>query len=293
MSQVNFIEENLNNLGELDRHDFKYLSENVEQFYLNVFNEKSFNQLRNLFKLISYEDFPRDFDLTEVQIKYINGKICFINKYNQVCYEENGLLYITPILSKVDGNTYKNIQKDILNSYKYAINRSNDSPYWKTKSYSSDYYNKCDNYTFEEYCAISIKDNQIINIIKAININNIKDLDLIMQTIALGGKLIQSYKVDFYKYIKYGFTPISVCKWEDNKAPKNWIELNNFKNNDWKNQSDDNFEYKRQDIIFYIYTGNQSYINYNDWLNTVNYSNNYEEAKAKRDHIYYKLLEGN
>ena len=56
----------------------------------------------------------------------------------------------------------------------------------------------------------------------------------------------------------------TICKWEDDKAPKNWIELNNFKNNDWKNQSDDNFEYKRQDIIFYIYTGNQSYINYND-----------------------------
>lgn len=80
MSHIEFIEENLNNLGELDRHDFRYLSENVEQFYLNVFNEKSFNQLRNLFKLISYEDFPRDFDLTKVQIKYINGKICFINK---------------------------------------------------------------------------------------------------------------------------------------------------------------------------------------------------------------------
>ena len=42
MSQVDFIEENLNNLGELDRHDFRYLSENVEQFYLNVFNEKVF-----------------------------------------------------------------------------------------------------------------------------------------------------------------------------------------------------------------------------------------------------------
>ena len=39
MTQQDFIEENIHNLGNLEKSEFKYLSEHAEQFY-DTFSEK-------------------------------------------------------------------------------------------------------------------------------------------------------------------------------------------------------------------------------------------------------------
>ena len=287
MSQANFIEENLNNLGELDRHDFNYLSNNIKQFFKDsnnlILNEQSFNKLSHLFKIISYEDFPKDFDLTEVKIKYINGKICLVNKFKQICYEEDDKLYITPLLTKTDSETYYDMSKQIRNNLK------NDK--WKHKLYSKESYDKYDTYTSNNSCAVALQDAQIVSVLKANGIQHIKDIDLMLQTIELGGRLLESYREDFNKYVRYGFMPGSICKWEDERAPKEWIRMNRLPNDYtlWKTIPENIFKIKRQDIIFYIYTNHQLNINFDEWLDKVHYSESYEAAKAKQKYIWRRL----
>ena len=290
MSNVkDYIFEHLDNLGELERQEFSYLSNNIEEFYSEpsehnslILNEKAFLQLSHLFKIISFEDFPKEFDLTEVKIRYINGILCLVNKYKQICYEENGQLYITPLLYNVDAQTYYNMSKEIKN------NLDTDKK-WKCKLYSKDSYNKYDTYASNESCTVALHDAQIVSVLKANGVNYIKDIDLMMQTIELGGRLIESYKEDFNKYVKYGFMPVAICKWEDDRAPKTWIKINNFKDDAWKNKPDDDFELKRQDIVFYIYTNHQLTIRFRDLLDKIGYSENYEAAKAKQEYIWRKL----
>ena len=290
MSNVkDYIFEHLDNLGELERQEFSYLSNNIEEFYSEpsehnslILNEKAFLQLSHLFKIISFEDFPKEFDLTEVKIRYINGILCLVNKYKQLCYEEDGQLYITPLLYNVDAQTYYNMSKEIKN------NLDTDKK-WKCKLYSKDSYNKYDTYASNESCTVALHDAQIVSVLKANGVNYIKDIDLMMQTIELGGRLIESYKEDFNKYVKYGFMPVAICKWEDDRAPKTWIKINNFKDDAWKNKPDDDFELKRQDIVFYIYTNHQLTIRFRDLLDKIGYSENYEAAKAKQEYIWRKL----
>ena len=290
MSNVkDYIFEHLDNLGELERQEFSYLSNNIEEFYSEpsehnslILNEKAFLQLSHLFKIISFEDFPKEFDLTEVKIRYINGILCLVNKYKQICYEENGQLYITPLLYNVDAQTYYNMSKEIKN------NLDTDKK-WKCKLYSKDSYNKYDTYASNESCTVALHDAQIVSVLKANGVNYIKDIDLMMQTIELGGRLLESYREDFNKYVRYGFMPVAICKWEDDRAPKTWIKINNFKDDAWKNKPDDDFELKRQDIVFYIYTNHQLTIRFRDLLDKIGYSENYEAAKAKQEYIWRKL----
>ena len=290
MSNIkDYIFEHLDNLGELERPEFNYLSNNVEEFYSEssehnslILNEKAFLQLSHLFKVISFEDFPREYDLTEVKIRYINGKVCLINKFKQICYEEDGQLYITPLLYNVDAQTYYNMSKEIKN------NLDTDKK-WKCKLYSKDSYNKYDTYASNESCTVALHDAQIVSVLKANGVNYIKDIDLMMQTIELGGRLLESYREDFNKYVRYGFMPVAICKWEDDRAPKTWIKINNFKDDAWKNKPDDDFELKRQDIVFYIYTNHQLTIRFRDLLDKIGYSENYEAAKAKQEYIWRKL----
>lgn len=290
MIREEFIKNNLDNLGELDRSSFKYLSDNIELFFEDyssiTLSENSFNKLSYLFKIISYDDFPKEFDLTEVKIKYINGKLCLVNKYKQLCYEEDGELYITPLLVEVDGDTFYEISKNI----KHNLKIENQ---WKQKFYSKDIYNKYSTYISGNSCAVALQGHRIINVFKASNIDYIKEADLIYQTIELGGKLLESYKEDFIKYVKLGFMPVSICKWEDSRAPKSWVQINKLPDdyNLWKNIPEDELKIKRQDIIFYIYTNQSPDINFNEWLSTMEYSDSYEDAKSKQKYIYNKLNE--
>ena len=195
MSQITFIEENLNNLGALDIHDFKYLSEHIKQFYdTDIFSEQELHYIQRLFTILSEENFPNKFNITEIKITYTNdGLLCFINKFGQICYEEDNELYITPLLTKVNGQTYYNTQKKILEGHKK--NKDNDNVYWKTQTYSSDAYNTdCNNFTFDEDCAVSIYDDvYILHVLKATNINNIA-MQTIVETTSLIFIIFPSFK---------------------------------------------------------------------------------------------------
>lgn len=285
MSNIkDYIFEHLDNLGELERPEFNYLSNNVEEFYSEssehnslILNEKAFLQLSHLFKVISFEDFPREYDLTEVKIRYINGKVCLINKFKQICYEEDDKLYITPLFIDIDDQEFRSIRKDII---KTLANKEK----WKQYNLYGDYKN-CSNYAFEDKCAISILNGDIINLLKSTGANNIRDIDMVIQAIEFGGTHTESYDSDYDYYVTNGFMPVSACKWDDEHAPIKWLQLNGFILEDrtidksYKNIPDDELKYPRQDIIFYIYTSYFRYISYSEWLATHGYSDNYDQAK--------------
>jgi hypothetical protein len=151
------------------------------------------------------------------------------------------------------------------------------------------------NYLFANSCTASIYDNEIINIFNSIN--EIKTEDLIKSIIEIGGKKAECFSDDFRLYTNIGFMPISVCKWDDRLASKKWLYLNHMidKNGNIIQELINNSNYKlkvpRLDKIFFIYTGTKINISYNDWVQKVTYSENYTEAKTKRDNIYRKLME--
>ena len=283
--------DNLESLENLNRNDFLELSTNIEDYYNDSNFHGSLIHLAHLFKIIGYEDFPSGFRLINVKANIQDDKICVSNQYNQICYEEDNYLYITTLLDKTDSQKFKYTAKNIIKSYDKAI-------LWKYKLYSTDYYHDYDNYIFDNNCAVSIYNNEIITILKAVGSTHIKETDLIKSAIQLGGKQLECYRSDFEKYIKFGFMPISVCKWEDNRAPKAWLQLNKFIDKqgnvlveNWQQVPDSELFYKRQDIIFFIHTNYNATLNYSTWVEEVGYSNNYIEAKEKRNRIYKELLE--
>ena len=292
MTYEDRIQENLNNLGNLDRSDFKYLSENIEIFYEKYtedkYDEPDLNYVKRLFKLLSQEDFPDSYRKSGIKLSKINGKFQFVNQYNQRCYEEEGYFYITPILEEVDAEKFKYVSSNIRKEYK-------PNEKWKQKFYNENKYKNYNNYIFDNTCSVSIYNNEIINIFKDANCYSIQDIDLIMEIVQQGGKKIECYEEDFSKYTKLGFMPISICKWDDKIAPKSWYIQNDLITKDNKidtikllNTPNNKLNVKRQDIIFFIYIGKDPQISFNNWIKSIEYSLDYTSAKLKRDTIFNK-----
>jgi len=83
-----------------------------------------------------------------------------------------------------------------------------------------------------------------------------------------GGKKLDSYDGNHEFYVKNGFEPVTWCKWDDEFAPNDWDSASN----------------KRENIIFYRYTGKQSpYKNAQDFYQAVPPSRDYDAAYAERD----------
>ena len=292
MSQKTFIQDCIeqNDLSQLDYKDMKEISNQIEVYYSTLYTETELTKLKIFFNKFADENgFPSNFRATKVKlVKYAN-QFYFVNMYNQFCFIDDidNEIKVTPLLTKVNGSEYRLTYKDI-------ISNSSNKIKWKNKVYSKDTYNCCDNYTFDNICAVSVYENEILNMISN-DSRNVRDIDLLIQTIQIGGRKAECYAEDFDTYIMAGFTPISICKWDDDLAPMEWKRANGFSKNDnsWKQKSDENFMVHRQDIIFWIYTDTTPDLTLKQFLDKVGYSDSYEEAQTKRNTIYNKFLEGN
>jgi len=284
MAYEDYIRENLNSLENLSRKDFLYLSEYTNNYFSEKYSEIQINELSQLLKLVGLDDFPDGFKSNEVIITLNLDSLCFKNSFNQLCFNEDGRLYITPILQEVSPEQFKKVANNIINA--------NSKNTWKHKNYSLETYKQCNTYSFDDKCAVAIRNNEIINILNASG-SEVNDLSLIVETVAQGGKLIECYASDFSYYVNAKFMPISVCKWDDNRAPKAWIRSNRLSQNtdEWKYIVDENLKYPRQDIIFMIYIGTDTNVTLNEWIKNVGYSDSYEQAKSTQIKVY-KELEG-
>lgn len=111
------------------------------------------------------------------------------------------------------------------------------------------------------------KDGDIVSVCKAPG-DSTSGKALIAQAVAAGGTKLDSYEGNHGFYIKCGFEPVSWCKWEDEYAPSGWDESRD----------------KREDIIFYKYTGgSSSYKTPEEFKSAVAASSDYGAAQKARD----------
>ena len=284
MAYEDYIRENLNNLGELSRNDFLYLSENVSLFFVDGFSERSLSRLRHLFKLVSYEDLPENFYTDSIQIKFVCGNPCFVNDRNQLCFEDNGVLISTPVLKLSDFETFINMYKEALIEHKIT-NR------WKANTNVNEL-KDFDNYIVDDGSVVSLKDQDIKNICKSTYQSSYSGNQLLKAAIENGGIKSESYQSQFDLFIRNGFVPISACKFDIKRASKLWLKQNGLT----KDSNLDEINLKElvlpaEDKIFYIYMNNESAIYFEEWIKTIEYSDNYDEARAKRDRILNRIME--
>jgi hypothetical protein len=111
-----------------------------------------------------------------------------------------------------------------------------------------------------------------------------------------GGTKLDSYTGNHKFYIKNGFEPVSWCKWDDDFAGEEWLKVNGYTPEQWENMdvkpSDKELKVPREPIVFYKYVGVGKTTYPQDdlsaFLNKVNASDSYDEAKKNRD----RSLEG-
>ena len=97
--------------------------------------------------------------------------------------------------------------------------------------------------------------------------DSVSGTDLLKMAIENGGKKLDSYEGNHGFYIKKGFEPVSWCKWSDEFTPP-----------DWKAGRD-----KKEDIVFYRYTGKVGTEKLSDFKKRVPASVDYVAAAKVRD----------
>jgi len=278
-------EDFLDNLENLPRKDILCLADNTELYY-SEYSENQQSKIKELLKLASYDDFPNNFILDNVKIDVYGDKIYFKNSHKQICFIGDNGLIASPILYSVGSNEF-------LEKYKEAYTSHKQSSRWRAFT-KVNAIKEFDNYITKDGGIVSLDDDDIKIICRN---SGIKDsntgVQLLTAAIENGGRKTESYARQFNLFIKNGFTPISICKFDIKTAPKAWLDINKLSRETDLNDIDVNLlRAQPEDIIFYIYTGNTEYIDFNEWVNSVEYSDSYDEAKAKRDNILLKLMEG-
>ena len=135
------------------------------------------------------------------------------------------------------------------------------------EEFSQEHPNSCCHITPGGSVAAVTADGDIVSVCKMPG-DSISGKELVAQAVAAGGIKLDSYDGNHGFYIKCGFEPVSWCKWDEQYAPTGWNEKRD----------------KREDIIFYKYTGRVSdYKTAQDFKNAVKPSADYGEAQNKRD----------
>lgn len=96
---------------------------------------------------------------------------------------------------------------------------------------------------------------------------------LLKKAVKEGGTKLDAYgKMLYETYTTNGFEPISWTPWSDEYAP-----------DEWKEAKKQGLEVKPEPVIFYRYTGNNTKLNYEEFLDKVKSSNDYDGALAMRN----------
>ena len=111
---------------------------------------------------------------------------------------------------------------------------------------------------------------------------SLKGKQILESAVQNGGDRLDAYEGIYGFYVKCGFEPVSWCKWNDDYAPDDWKKANGLTGDSWKGK-ELNLDVKREDIIFYKYTGKRHTESVDEFKQRVQASNDYDEAQVKRD----------
>lgn len=169
------------------------------------------------------------------------------------------------------GRNSADFSKDVQTA-KSELAKTKPEDAWRVTAHSQkeldDWYPNASMHTTDGGSTVAVTDSgDIISVCKNPN-DNMHGKDILAMAVKNGGKKLDSYEGNHGFYVKCGFEPVSWCEWDDN-----------FKPDDWDESRD-----KRENIIFYKYTGKTSqYPTAKDFFAAVPASKDYDTAQAERD----------
>lgn len=165
---------------------------------------------------------------------------------------------------------------------------------WRVTAYSEeefkDWHSTATCYKTEYGSTFAIDNGDIISVCSAKS-DYVSGKQLLQKAVEKGGTKLDSYDGNDIFYKKCGFEPVSWCKWDDAYAPGDWIAANGYTQESWdamvkSGKTVSNSELKvarKEDIVFYKYTGKQSTESLGAFKNRVTASADYDTAYETRD----------
>lgn len=144
---------------------------------------------------------------------------------------------------------------------------------WRVDIHDVKDYENCDLFVSEGgSCAAVIKTGEdagdIISISKKAYDLTASGGDMVQRAVDAGGNKLDAFGPKLYEfYVKNGFTPVSRCKFDEKYAPPGWVKGRD----------------KKEDIVFYMYTGEVTKMTYNEFCHHVKRSKDYNSAKIARN----------
>ena len=192
-------------------------------------------------------------------------------------------------------------ETDVSNFTKTVVNSKStiaEDTRWRVTAYSEGEFNeyhpnaKC--IVTKRGSTIAIdKDNGDIVSVSRSSQDYVTGKQLLQEAVKNGGTKLDSYDGNDMFYKKCGFEPVSWCKWSDAFAPSDWISANGYTQEKWDAMVKDGTSKtanlkvtRREDIVFYKYTGKTSKESLRDFKKRVkgyDGPDGYDRAYADRD----------
>ena len=111
------------------------------------------------------------------------------------------------------------------------------------------------------------KDGDIISVAKPKSDKEISGSELLQMAVRKGGRKLDSFDGNYDFYVKNGFEPVSWTRFDEEYAPEGW----------------DKEKHKKENVIFFKYTGKVTNETLDDFYDHVEESEDYDSAMKKRD----------
>ena len=158
---------------------------------------------------------------------------------------------------------------------KEAVAKEQPDKAWRVdSSYTDADYEGMDCYTSPGGSCVAVHDGDIVSVCGMPG-DKVRGSDLLKHAVQMGGKKLDAFSGLYGFYAKNGFEPVSWCKFDEQYAPPDWVKGRD----------------KPEPVIFWKYTG-RTYQEItkdfgekaSDFTKRIAASENYDQAKTKRDH---------
>lgn len=159
----------------------------------------------------------------------------------------------------------KSFQDALLNA---KSELSEDSRWRVDSSHSLEDYDNDRKYVVNGKSTFAItKDGDIISVAKPKSDKEISGSELLQMAVRKGGRKLDSFDGNYDFYVKNGFEPVSWTRFDEEYAPEGW----------------DKEKHKKENVIFFKYTGKVTNETLDDFYDHVEESEDYDSAMKKRD----------
>lgn len=163
--------------------------------------------------------------------------------------------------------------KEFRDKLKQAKESNPPQTRWRVDIHEEDDYADDKLFVSEGGSCVAIEPNGNIISVCRNQSDTIRGKDLLRKAIENGGDRLDAFGEDLFDfYTRNGFEPVSYTKFNEEYAPEGWEKGRD----------------KKEDIVFYRYTGEKTNLSFEDFINKTEPSQDYEEAARLRDEVMNK-----